>query len=104
MQVNSAIADSLGLCIFGRSVTNTQRGLIAKAINSAHGTQVDEDYVWQIGVETLKMTNEFNKDAGFTEDDDELPAFFHEEALPPTNRKARLIAGRLNKYINDLVG
>ena len=104
MQVNSAIADSLGLCIFGRSVTNTQRGLIAEAINNAHGTQVDEDYVWQIGIETLKMENEFNKDAGFTEDDDELPAFFHEETLPPTNRKARLIAGGLNKYINDLIG
>jgi hypothetical protein len=45
-------ADNLGLCIFGHSVTYTQRGLTVEAINNAHGTEDDEGYVWLIGVET----------------------------------------------------
>ena len=104
MQVFSAIADSLGLCIFGRSVTNTHLQFIAEAINHAHGTDVDEDFIWSIGVETLRMEKEFNRAAGFVEEDDELPEFFHAEALPPTDRKARLQAGEVNACMAELLG
>lgn len=104
IQVYSAIADSLGLCVFGRSVTNQNHGLIAEGINNIHGTSVDADFIWDIGVETLRMEKEFNIDAGFTEQDDELPEFFREEALPPTGRKARLRAKEINEHIDALLG
>jgi len=104
MQVHSAVADSFGLCIFGRSVTNTHHQLIANGVNNAHGTDLDPAFIWQIGVDTLRMENQFNEAAGFTEEDDELPDFFHQEALPPTDRKARLHAREVNQYINDLIG
>jgi aldehyde:ferredoxin oxidoreductase len=37
----------------------------------------------------LRLEWEVNKQAGFTAQDDELPGFFYEEALPPTSHVAR---------------
>jgi aldehyde:ferredoxin oxidoreductase len=88
-QIFSAATDSLGLCIFGRSVTNVETEFIANAINDALGTQLTGDFFFELGRETLKLEWEFNKQAGFTGQDDELPSFFYEEALPPTNHVAR---------------
>ena len=87
---DSDIADTLGLCIFGHSVTCTQRGLTAEPISNAHGTENDEGYVWLIVIKTLKTEHELNKDAGFNMDNDELPALFQDDILSPTDRKARL--------------
>ena len=42
IQVVSAAADSLGLCIFGRSVTNEHTDFLAQAVNDAHGVMLEE--------------------------------------------------------------
>ncbi|MFT4728226.1 MAG: aldehyde:ferredoxin oxidoreductase [Granulosicoccus sp.] len=89
IQALCAAADSLGLCIFGRSVTNEHLDFITQAINDAHGVELPESFFVQLGKDTLRMENEFNKDAGFTDADDELPEFFYQEQLPPSNRAAR---------------
>lgn len=104
IQVHSAVADSLGLCVFGRAVTNTHNWLIAEGINNALGTDIDDAFIRNIGITTLRMEEQFNKAAGFGEIDDELPDFFHEEALFPTNRKARLQAKEVKQYITDMIG
>lgn len=88
-QVVMAAADSLGFCIFGRGVTNTHLDMIATAINDAVGTRLDAAFFHALGRETLKLEAEFNRRAGFTVEDDELPAFFYDEALPPSDRAAR---------------
>lgn len=88
-QVVMAAADSLGFCIFGRGVTNTHLELIANAINNAVGTDLDAGFFEKLGRETLRLEDEFNHQAGFTVDDDELPAFFYDEPLPPSNKAAR---------------
>src|SRR5947207_796548 len=88
-QARIAANDSLGLCIFGMSVTNPNTEFIANAINAAHGTSLTKDFLEPLGRATLRMEHEFNKRAGFTAKDDELPAFFYEEPLPPTNLVAR---------------
>ena len=89
IQVLCAAADSLGLCVFGRSVTNVQLDFVAQAFNDAHGTELDASFFHRLGRETLVAENAFNAAAGFTEADDELPAFFRHEPLPPTERTAR---------------
>jgi aldehyde:ferredoxin oxidoreductase len=89
-QVRVAANDSLGLCVFGQSVTNANTQFLADAINAAHGTTLTKDFFEPLGRETLKLEREFNRLAGFTAKDDELPAFFYAEALPPTNRVARI--------------
>ena len=43
----------------------------------------------ELGRETLKLENEFNRQAGFTDKDDDLPEFFYSEPLAPTNKVAR---------------
>jgi aldehyde:ferredoxin oxidoreductase len=88
-QVKVAATDSLGLCVFGQSVTNPNTEFLANAINAAHGTNLTKDFFEALGRETLRLEAEFNRRAGFTEKDDELPAFFYTEPVPPTNRVAR---------------
>ena len=88
-QVRVAANDSLGLCVFGQSVSNTNTEFLANAINAAHGTALTKDFFEELGRETLRLEAEFNRRAGFTERDDELPSFFYEESLPPTNHVAR---------------
>ena len=98
VQVNSAAADSLGICVFGRSVTNANHAKIIDALNNAHGTDLDADFINDLGRQTLLMEIEFNEKAGFTEADDALPAFFWDEELPPTGKKARHLGAEINKF------
>src|SRR5213594_2241000 len=81
-QARVAANDSLGLCIFGMSVTNPNTEWLTNAINSAHGTVLTPAFFEALGRDALRLEKEFNRQAGFTEKDDELPAFFYEEALP----------------------
>jgi aldehyde:ferredoxin oxidoreductase len=104
IQVLCAAADSLGLCIFGRSVTNVNPDLIVGALNDAHGTQLDKAFMQQIGTETLKLEWEFNRAAGFTEKDDDLPEFFYTEPLPPTSKTARHRSAEVNRSLRELLG
>ena len=103
VQTLVAAADSLGLCIFGRTVTNVSFELIANAFNDAHGTNLDTDFFERLGRETLRMEWEFNKAAGFTEKDDELPEFFYKEPLRPTNKTARHRSAEVNKKLKALL-
>jgi aldehyde:ferredoxin oxidoreductase len=88
-QTNAAATDSLGLCIFGRSVTEANVQFIVDALNAALGTSLTPQFFTALGQETLRLEHEFNRRAGFTARDDELPAFFYSEPLPPTNHVAR---------------
>ncbi len=88
-QVKVAANDSLGLCVFGQSVTNTNLEFLATTLNAAHGTRLTPEFFEALGRETLKLEQEFNRRAGFTAKDDELPEFFYTEPIPPTNHVAR---------------
>ena len=88
-QIKTATTDSLGLCIFGRSVTTAQIPFMINAINAATGSALDEGFFIRLGREALVMEREFNIAAGFTEADDDLPKFFYDEPLAPTNQTAR---------------
>jgi len=103
IQTNCAIADSLGLCVFGRSVTDAHREMIATALNDAHGTEMDADALFGMGRETLVMEDRFNKAAGFTEEDDELPEFFYNEAVAPTDKIARHHSATVNARKSELL-
>jgi aldehyde:ferredoxin oxidoreductase len=103
-QARVAANDSLGLCIFGMSVTNPNTEFIANAINSAHGTSLTKDFFEPLGRETLRLEWQFNQQAGFTDKDDELPEFFYTEPLPPTNHVARFHAADVHGMYERLPG
>ncbi|NQV54922.1 MAG: aldehyde ferredoxin oxidoreductase, partial [Rhodospirillales bacterium] len=98
-----AAADSLGLCLFGRSVTNESMDFVVEALNNAHGTGLDESFFETLGAETLRLELEFNKQAGFTEADDELPGFFFDEPLEPNGKTQRHKAAEVNKHLRTLM-
>ena len=103
IQVLCASADSLGLCLFGRSVTNENEAFIVDALNKACGTALEPSFYRQLGLETLRDEWEFNKQAGFTEEDDKLPDFFHDEALPPSGKQARHRSTEVNAHLRQLL-
>ena len=103
MQINAAVADSLGLCVFGRSVTDENLELISNAINDAFDAGVTPDFIRNIGRETLRLEAAFNNAAGFGEEDDELPSFFLDEPLPPTDKMARLRSSEVNAAMQNLL-
>jgi aldehyde:ferredoxin oxidoreductase len=100
-QVNTAAVDSLGLCVFGRSVTDTNIELVINAINDAHGTELERSFFEDLGRETLKLEHEFNLAAGFTAEDDELPQFFYDESLAPTDKVARFHSDEIHQTMSD---
>lgn len=102
-QVNCAIVDSVGLCVFGRSVNEPNLPLIAEAINSAHNTEFSADDLRKLGQLTLLLERQFNREAGLKEADDALPAFFHQEALPPMNKLARHDDARMSRRYNEML-
>ena len=101
-QVSMAATDSLGLCIFGDSVTGKNLDFVVDSINHAHGTSLTPEFFNEIGSETLLMEREFNNQAGFTLEDDELPAFFYNEPLHPTNHVARFHAADVHHIYDRL--
>lgn len=103
LQVLCATNDSLGLCLFGRAVSNSNQQLMVDALNDALGTSLDVDFYARIGHETLLLERQFNQDAGFDEGDNELPDFFIEEPLPPTNKTSRLRADFVTPAMNKLL-
>ena len=55
IQTNCAAVDSLGICVFGRSVTNVNHDFIVEALNNALGTELDTKWFYDFGIETLKL-------------------------------------------------
>ena len=104
LQIACAAADSLGLCIFGRSVTSESADLIVTALNDAHGTDLEPSFIETLGREALRMEWEFNRQAGFTEEDDKLPAFFYSEALAPSDKVARHRSAEVNRHLRARLG
>src|SRR3989454_297429 len=85
-QARVAANDSLGLCIFGMSVTNPNTEFLTNAINAAHGTSLTKDFFEALGREALRLEYEFNRRAGFTEADDRGGG---EDRYPRPDRPAR---------------
>jgi len=103
LQVLCATNDSLGMCLFGRSVSNSNQQMMIDAVNDALGTDLKVEFYARLGFETLQLERQFNADAGFGDDDNALPTFFNDESLPPTNKTSRLKAADVTPVINALL-
>jgi aldehyde:ferredoxin oxidoreductase len=88
LQIAMAAYDTMGQCFMANVALLSPEGFEAfsKVIEAKLGTQLGpDDFPFGLGIRVLKAEKEFNRKAGFTNEDDRLPRFFYEEPLPPHN-------------------
>jgi len=87
-QIAMASLDCTGLCLLASFALTTPEGgeAFLKAMNAKFGTELGPDDIPALGIRVLKAEREFNRKAGFTNEDDRMAKFFYEEPLPPHNK------------------
>lgn len=86
-QGGCAMLDCLGLCLFAGMALPPPDGpqVVAELLEALYGESWTGEKVFGLGLETLGRERTFNKTAGFTLADDDLPAFMRTEPLAPHN-------------------
>jgi aldehyde:ferredoxin oxidoreductase len=87
LQIATAAIDAAGLCLFvAFAVLDNEDGVqtIVNLINAQYGLALTPDDVMSLGKAILNDEKEFNRRAGFTKADDQLPEMF-KESFPPHN-------------------
>ncbi len=102
VQISMAGYDSLGVCIMGGFGFAQDLTMIRDLINGRYGWGVGDDYLNEVGRETLRLEREFNRRAGFTPADDRVPEWMMEEPLPPLNTVFDVPAEELDTLFDDL--
>lgn len=82
-QINMAGYDSLGACMMSGFGIAVDFSVVSELINSIYGFDVGLGFLQELGKETLLLEREFNRRAGFTNQDDRLPEWMTRERLPP---------------------
>ncbi len=88
LQIATAAIDAAGLCLFvAFAVLDNEDGLptVAKMLNAQFGLELTPDDIIELGKSILRNEKEFNKRAGFTPVDDQLPEMFLDDKFPPHN-------------------
>ena len=85
-QLHMAAVDTVGICDFAQSGFGAGLDNVCKMVTAKLGKPFSEDDWAALGVRILKAEREFNRNAGFTKEDDRLPKMFYEEPLPPHNK------------------
>jgi aldehyde:ferredoxin oxidoreductase len=78
-QINHALCDSAGFCIFQQPSLDEIRQFYGRLI----GREVSREEIADIGWQCLQDEWNFNEKAGFTTADDKLPDFIREEGIGP---------------------
>jgi aldehyde:ferredoxin oxidoreductase len=88
LQIAIAAFDCTGQCFMATvAAFDPEPGeAFRKVLSAKLGKQLGpDDFPGAMGIRVLKAEREFNRKAGFTNQDDRLPRFFSEEPLPPHN-------------------
>lgn len=102
LQIATAAIDAAGLCLFvAFAVLDNEEGVptIVDMINAHYGLSLTPDDVVELGKSILRNEKEFNRRAGFTEVDDQLPEMFN-ETFPPHNTTWDFSAEDLSKTLD----
>ena len=100
LQINTAVIDSSGMCLFvAFPVIDQPETFTAfvELVNSFYGIEAD---VTAFGHQILSAERDFNARAGFTAIDDRLPRFFETEALAPHNVTFNVTHAELDSVFN----
>jgi aldehyde:ferredoxin oxidoreductase len=84
VQVQRAAYDALGLCVFNLGATGPRPDVILAMLNSVYGIQLPAGWLNELGRRVIDIERAYNLAAGFTPEDDRLPAFFTQEPVAST--------------------
>ncbi len=103
-QFNMAGYDTLGACIFaGFGYAATPDGVVKRLLAARYGWDDLPDNILQaLGKETIKMEREFNRRAGFTKEDDRIPKWMTEEAIPENGSVFDVPEDQLDSIFNGI--
>ena len=102
LQIATAAIDAAGLCLFvAFAVLDNEDGvqIIVDMLNAQYGISLTPDDVITLGKSILNDEKEFNKKAGFTKLDDQLPEMFN-ESFPPHNTTWDFSTDELQEVLN----
>jgi aldehyde:ferredoxin oxidoreductase len=88
LQIATAAIDSTGMCLFIAFAIMDQPETfqaLLDMLNAFHGLNLTADDVTALGKSVLTNERDFNRRAGFTQEQDRLPEYFYKESLPPHN-------------------
>ncbi|MBY9002442.1 MAG: aldehyde ferredoxin oxidoreductase [Candidatus Lokiarchaeota archaeon] len=105
LQVYTTVMDAMGICYFvGPNYENM--AILADVINAMYDLQLTRKDIINIGINILKTEIGFNKNAGITQDNNDVPEFFKTEASQPMNLKFSFTKDDLKNFwdrLNDYV-
>ena len=85
-QIHMAVVDTVGICDFAQSGFAAGLDNVCHMVAAKSGKTFSEDDWTALGKRIIKAELEFNRKAGFSNQDDRLPKMFYEEPLPPHNK------------------
>ncbi|MEW5819800.1 MAG: aldehyde ferredoxin oxidoreductase C-terminal domain-containing protein, partial [Cyanobacteriota bacterium] len=103
LQIATAAIDSTGMCLFIAfpilDQPETYQAML-DMLNSFYGIALTADCVTELGKKVLSMERDFNNRAGFTPEQDRLPAFFINEKIPIHNQAFNVTNEELDQVFN----
>jgi aldehyde:ferredoxin oxidoreductase len=84
-QIHMAVVDMVGICDYAQSGFSVGLENACNMVAAKSGEPFSEEDWTALGIRILKAEREFNRQAGFTNEDDRLPEMFYKEPLPPHN-------------------
>lgn len=103
-QFNMAGYDTLGACIFaGFGYAATPDGVVKRLLAARYGWDDLPDNILQVlGRQTIRLEKEFNRQAGFSREDDRIPKWMTVEPLPETKSVFDVTDDKLDGIFEDL--
>lgn len=80
-----AMLDCLGVCMFTRAAIANHMDIFVELVNAVHGFDLNMDWLNKMALETIKDEHEFNKLAGFVDEDYRMPEMFTDSKIESTN-------------------
>ncbi len=103
-QLNMAGYDTLGACIFaGFGFAATPDAVVKRLLAARYGwNDLPDNVLQELGKQTIRLERKFNRRAGFTKEDDRLPKWMMEEALPENHSVFDVKAEDLDSIFSDI--
>lgn len=102
-QILMATNDSVGYCFLAMpSKGSLMYEVFAKLINARYGTDLKAEDMINIGITTIREELAFNRSAGWTEVQNQLPGFMRTETLPPNDVVFDIPQEEIEKIYKDL--